>query len=209
MHRGFKMVKDAIRLCPLPLNLLKEQSLIDYANSILPYDTGIEIECNSPANKLVFERECRKISNIKNIEFTDEFKCRIPSGIKGLICLWEVCELLKKHCTLNPQSGIHYHVDFTDIKNWYAFKYNILTDSNSYIWILNSLKSWNYKGRYNEWIVSNSKTAVRLHSGYNTIEFRIGEMTFDYPLIIKRIIHCQNISKKIKLMNKDLLKSPE
>ena len=64
--------------------------------------------------------------------------------------------------------------------------------------MLKALKSWNYKGSYNTWTISNYRTAIRIPTEHSTIEYRIGEMSFDYELIIKRIIHCQNITRRLK-----------
>lgn len=208
MKHGYKMVRDAVRRCPLPL-LSLDSKLRQVAEDMLPYSTGIEIECylkdkDSMHDISKREKIASQIPDIMEVKFTEsELRFRIPSGIKGLICLYNISEFLKEHALINPSSGVHYHVDFTDVcenhEKLYSLFFLIPRD-----WILKSLESWGYTGSFNEWEVSFDKTAVKFHLDYRTVEFRIGEMTFDYELFIKRIIHCQNISRKIKAS----LKSP-
>ncbi len=205
------MVKEYVRQFPLPLLELKDAKLLTYANSFLKYDTGIEIECDfkyepnlSYNQKVVVQRKAidkfKAIPGIKSVNCDSyEQRFRIPYGIDGLICLWNICNTLKEFNSLNPLSGIHYHIDFTDV-----FQYIQTEDLESNEkWILKSLKSWKYDGSYNSWKVAfqrsvTTSTAVRVQSDFNTVEFRIGEMSFEYELLVKRIIHCQNISKLFK-----------
>jgi len=201
MHRPYKMVKDCVRHNPLPLLAIKDEKLLKIAKSSLKYDTGIEIECSQGEEYL--SKYFRNIPNILQVSNdSEEQRYRIPNGINGLVCLYTLCETLKKYSLLNPASGIHYHIDCTDMSenNW-EFLTAILyrqKSLNKLNWILNSLSSWNYKGTYNVWKVSTNKTVVRIHEEYKTIEFRIGEMSFDYEVLVKRIIHCQNIVHKLK-----------
>lgn len=207
MFKGYKIVKESVLHYPLQLLELKDKKLIAYAESFLKYDTGFEIECNFKLDNtkdiINSVKRFKEIPNIVHVSCDSmEQRFRIPTGIKGLICLYETCKLLKQESALNVDSGIHYHIDFT--KESYKNKYNeYWFRSNDFIksnndWILKALKSWNYKGKFNNWVCSKDKTAVKFHENYGTVEFRIGEMTFDYSLMIKRIIHCQNISTKIK-----------
>jgi len=168
------------------------------------------------------------LPDLLDVQITEnEQRFRIPAGLKGLVSLYKLTSYLKEFLGLNHSSGIHYHVDFTDAPEifinhvWLYIKANRIEYQRTYdiefekcyhsrmlkedrfmqentSWILDSLKHWNYTGRYNEHSVSFHKTQVRFHSTYNTVEFRIGEMTFDYELLVKRIINCCNISKKIK-----------
>ena len=200
MQHGYKFVRQAIKVLPLPLAQV-EGKLRDVANSYLPYSTGIEIECHikSGAGSLTMNRRFRDISNIMSVDIDQgEHRLRIPPGINGAICLYEICEKLKEYSLLNPGSGIHYHIDCKDIseEDYLSIARIHCNDSDSFI--LKALESWGYKGSYNAWMVSTSKQAVRFHRSYQTVEFRIGEMTFDYELMMKRILHCQNIVRKLK-----------
>lgn len=203
MQQGYGFIRDAIKSFPLPLDKL-ESKLKSVANSYLPYSTGMEIECNikstngSRRDSIFVEEMFKSISNIMAVDIDNhEQRFRIPKGVEGAICLYNITEKLKEYSSLNPASGIHYHIDFTDITR---DQFNNLLEqhrgTNSFI--LKALKSWDYKGNYNSWYVSGAKDAVRFHKTYQTVEFRIGEMTFDYELIMKRILHCQNICKKLK-----------
>ncbi len=87
---------------------------------------------------------------------------------------------------------IHYHIDCTDCYR------TIRNHVDSYPcegnWILDELDSWGYKGTYNGrriggWLRANS---------LETLEYRCGEMTFDYQDLIKNIIHANDITKRLK-----------
>ena len=204
MHRGYANVREQVRTCPLALAYLKESSLIEYANSFLTHDTGIEIECYQNNNFIITESKFRKIPDIISVNFDpSEKRFRIPSGIKGLICLYRICQLAKEHLTLNPESGIHYHIDFTkefelirQQSDSASIRRTFMCKNND--WLMESIKSWNYTGKFNQSIFSVIKnSSVRFHDGCKTIEYRIGEMSFDYEVLVKRIIHCQNMTKKL------------
>lgn len=196
MKHGYKSIKDSVRHYPLLLTSypVKLQKEID---KLLPYRTGIEIEINTYLT-VNGHNLFSSVSFLEKVVFEpQEIKFRIPSGIKGIICLYEICEILKKEYKLNPKSGIHYHIDCLDIERFNQFTFFHLNKDNS--WVLNTLKSWNYTGDYNEWEIGSLKnTVISFRDWHNTIEFRLGEMTFDYNLMLKRIIHAQNITKKLK-----------
>jgi hypothetical protein len=200
MKRAYENLRLLVKTNPLALSTIKDKSLLRVANSYLPYDTGIEIECSY--KKGFYAESIKAFKNIPHIKAVDcdgsEQRFRIPKGINGLICLYHLSLALKKYSNLNPDSGIHYHIDCTDIS---LKRYCIIANRHTMspdTFILKALKSWGYTGTYNSWQVSRQKTAVRFHARYQTIEFRIGEMTFDYELLIKRIINCQNITRKLK-----------
>jgi hypothetical protein len=199
VHKPYSKVKRLVKTNPLPLAKLSDKRLINLADSFLPVDTGIEIECN-------FKNGCNQsnfnISGLIQINCDkSEQRFRIPPGIKGLICLYELCEQLKLFSELNPKSGIHYHVDFTE--HFDKVDDSFLKENEKQI--VQSLDSWDYIGNYNKKKVSFFKTSwVRFHKSLKTIEFRIGEMSFDYELLVKRIIHCHKIRKELvnKLTNR-------
>lgn len=202
MQHGYKFIRQAIKLLPTSLAELKGQ-LRRVADGYLPYSTGLEIECHFKDEDNTSIRQMtsyyKSIPNIMAIGIDyEEQRFRIPSGVDGAICLYEICEKLKVHSMLNPASGIHYHIDCTDIskEDYLAIAAEHWSNGDSFI--LKALESWGYKGSYNAWKVSIGKQAVRFHIAYQTVEFRIGEMTFDYELMMKRILHCQNIVKKLK-----------
>jgi hypothetical protein len=206
MKNAYKNMRTAVFVAPHTLLSLPDK-LKRIANDLLPYSTGIEIECRrSDSYKLL---NFTNIPNIISIDNDDaEQRYHIPKGIKGMICLWEVCEQLQTNSLLDESSGIHYHIDMTDVidnlhkkheytdKAWHRITNPIIIPNND--WILKSLESWNYTGKYNDWRCSDIRTAVRYSDEFNTLEIRIGEMTFDYEVILNRILHSQRIVRKLK-----------
>lgn len=203
---GRKLDNGELRgLCehnPLALLLLTEREDINYVNTLFPLSIGMEIECNkkeeyNEVDKSQFQSYYKCIPTIMDVD-TDraEQRFRLPPGINGFICLAILCERLQIYSTLNMESGIHYHVDCT--RSW--DKIYARLDSELYMEdrmnIIKQLESWGYKGTFNAKYVSNTQNShswVRPQMGFKTLEFRIGEMSFDYKLIIKRILHLQQI----------------
>lgn len=191
-----KIIKSTPLLLSNYDNTVKE--LADY---YLPYSTGFEIECcnkdNVPLNiyrtiDYIIEAPCEE----------DELKFRIPKGIRGIKCLYLISESLRENAMLNPNSGIHYHVDFSD--DW-----NLLSKEevkNNSKWILEELDTWEYKGTFNsrECEFSERRNYTRFKNSTKTMEFRIGEMTFNYQLLFKRIIHVNDIVRRFKEKLKDI-----
>jgi hypothetical protein len=166
------------------------ETLVDIYDNYLPYTTGFEIECSQ--NKTFKIEHFKAIPDIVEVNVDSwEQRFQIPAGIKGLICLWNICEQLKLNSLLNEDSGIHIHVDMTG--------FSVPADTRRFRWMLDELDSWNYKGSYNNRNISISKgNWVRVNTSFKTIEFRICEMTFDYNVLIKRIIHVNSIVKRLK-----------
>lgn len=190
-----------IQLRNNPLFLKKIQSVHEVAEIMLPYDTGIELECFM--GKKFKVENFRKIPNIKSVDVDEaEQRFRIPNGLEGFICLYNLCETLKENSIPEVGSGIHYHIDFTN----YFDKVNQEFIDKIKKYILTELETWNYDGTYNLKDVSFARCWCRFCTGKKTIEYRIGEMSFDYKVLIKRILHCQKITNYVKreIMLKDL-----
>jgi len=160
---------------------------------LLPFSTGFEIEC---MRKDTFShRVFTNIPNIMSVNIDkDEQRFRIPSGLTGLRCLSDISQALKRNSELDPRSGVHYHIDCTDMYHKITPE---LVEANKE-WILAELDSWGYKGTYNGRDMSWTRDWVRVHQHCKTLEFRIGEMTFDYEVLCKRILHCNEIVRKFK-----------
>lgn len=191
-------LEEAIKKFPLSLLAIKDKETLEIIDSYLPFSVGIEIECD---NKKSFNEQIFKnIPNIIEVNCSsNEKRFRIPNGLKGMVCLFEITKLLKKECLLNPLSGIHYHIDMTDV--FHFIDTTIIENNKNYI--LEELDTWEYKGTYNKRDVKlNVRCWVRFDSYKKTCEFRIGEMTFDYELIFKRILHCTDIIKKFRKLIK-------
>lgn len=168
----------------------------EVADHYLPHDTGIEIECSTTKEwkKELFDEIPDLVSN----DSTDgEQRFRIPSGLKGFRCLYNICELLKQTC-LYSHSGIHYHID---MRHTYKSIVNQAFMKNTEDYIIKELESWDYKGTYNS---KRLGSWYRFQAGYETIELRVGEMTFDYNTMCKRIVHGHYIVKILEKMNSHL-----
>jgi hypothetical protein len=188
-------IEEAIYRFPLSLNSIKNEILINQINQFLPYSTGIEIECRQSSHF--------KLSKFENIPDIMDVQCdsgeqrfRIPNGIKGMICLFNICKQLKLNSELNPLSGIHYHIDMTDVFHLLTKE---LVDKNKE-WILIELDKWeDAKNTFQKRDCRiNDRCYVNFQSQFKTAEIRIGTQSFDYAFIIKRIIEANQMIRKFK-----------
>lgn len=199
-----ELIEDAIYSNPLVLLTVQDESLLQLINDYLPYSIGIEIECpkSNDFNLSAFT----SIPDIMDVNITSgEQRFRIPNGLAGLVCLFNICEQLKINSELNPESGHHYHIDMT---NGFDQLTNEYVKANA-DWMLKELDSWGYTGKYNTRTIELSMSAnwVRFQPSFKTAEFRIGNMTFDYSIIVKRLIHACQIIKRLKspLINDEII----
>lgn len=189
--------KDLLEECVYhaPLTLLTVPNIDEYIlKNFLPYSIGIEIECEQNSNFDV--KAFNSIPDIMHVQVDSyEQRYRIPRGLPGLICLYNICNQLKVHSELNEGSGIHYHVDMTDC---FSRLNNDNVKANS-PWILNELDTWGYTGTYNnrECLID-CRCWVNFQSRFKTAEIRIAEMTFDYQLMVRRIVSASKIIGKLK-----------
>lgn len=187
-------ILDILKTVPL---VLQEDNIdaIKVSDYYLPFSVGIEFECLKDENFNI--KDFESIPTIIDINVdSNEQRFRIPKGLKGLQCLYNISEALKKNSLLNPLSGIHYHIDCTEI-------YDKFTDKNvqdNETWMLKELDSWGYRGTYNRRKIKFNcgHQWIRFQSYFKTMECRIGEMTFDYELLFKRITHLSDIVRKFK-----------
>lgn len=214
MKAPYAMMREGIKSYPSSL-LFLPPNLQKIAAKSLPYSVGIEVECR-PNDEYEQEIAFRRYMIDKTGEHWTSFfydfnfdkgeqTFRLREGITGLIALDHMCNFLQIHYTLNPKSGIHYHVNMNDV-NWRKIDENLSNLISShhikrYIpdRIVKSLESWNYKGSYNNKGVGTVKQywgVFREH--YKTFEIRIGEMSFDYRVLSKRVIHACEIVRKLK-----------
>jgi hypothetical protein len=187
---------DLINNNPIVLLAIKDKNSIDFINNQLPYSTGIEIECNSLDNfdESIFE----KIPDIMAVNCDScEKRFRIPNGLRGIICLYNICQELPKYCSLNLGSGIHYHIDCTETSKKLHTKQVINRNNN---WIIDDLARWETAKdtTSNDAKCDLIRCWCHFSTEFYTIEIRIGEMTFDYSTIIKRILDGNRIVKKLK-----------
>lgn len=189
-----ELIEKCIYKNPLALLAIGDDvESIRLVNSYLPFTTGFEIECTQdPLFELSSFTNIPDIVNV-NIDSSEQ-RFQIPAGISGFICLWHITEQLKTNSQLNYGSGLHYHIDFGETACAKIRK----VEYDKFKWILDELDSWKYIGTYNKRAITDSRTWVRVPTEHKTVEIRIGEMSFDYELIIKRIIHCNQIVMKMK-----------
>ncbi len=194
MNKLEELLERAVLTAPLSLLSIKDPIALDYINNMLPFSTGFEIECR--------QKDTYNINNFRNIPDimavnvdSGEQRYRIPNGLRGIICLYNISQQLNLNSELNPLSGIHYHVDMT--KTFGSINNKFIEDNRE--WILKELESWEYDGNFNSKGIGYGHYWVRLSQEHKTSEFRIGEMTFDYQLLIKRIVHCNSIVKKMNI----------
>ncbi len=183
---------------PLPFLFTKDANTVHTLNTLLPYSIGIEVECGWNEDIADHEELFQKIPYAMDVNTSSrEKRIRIPNGLSGIFCLYFTSLALKRFCLLNPLSGIHYHVDCTEVKDFTAFSSFMVKQSD---YILSELDTWGYKGNYNKKKVDNTGgfSWVRNNIGHHTMEFRIGEMTFDYSVLIKRILHVSAIIQNVK-----------
>lgn len=224
MYRPYRKAKDYVFTNPLLLDTITDDKILSIINNMMPREVGIEIECDFNTNHpniYGYISHERMFSGIKGLievhNDREEQRYRLSSGIIGMQALYEVCKRLHIYSKINNGSGIHYHIDFRDKWNDLMNKLDRIHDGSggrykSLQWMLDRVSHWRYKGNYNKPYVSTNKKAIRIHSGTHTIEFRTGEMTFDYELMIRRIISAQSVVKTLihKLDNNTLsLKSPQ
>lgn len=195
-------IEDAIYKHPLSLLQITDEKVRRTIDKYLPFSTGFEIECRwiEGLDQEFLRNKFNEIPSLMDIDITDdEQRFRIPPGLNGLICLYNISEKLRQfgHIT---NSGIHYHVDMTD---WY---FTAVEGGPEFIqhneeWILKELDTWNYTGSYNPRAVDRfygGRKWVRFKQETRTCEIRIGEMTFDYQILVKRIIHANKIVRRLK-----------
>lgn len=187
-------LKEYVYSTPLFLLNLTDSEDIEFINNLLPYSTGFEIECN--------QTEYYDVSLFKNIpdiidvnNDSSEQRYRIPNGLVGMLCLYNICNQLKVNSSYS-NSGIHYHIDMTN-------SFHLLTSENvgrNSEWILKELDIWGYKGNYNGRTCDLNRgdsVWIRFQKYFKTAEIRIGEMSFEYEVLIKRIIHANKIIRKL------------
>lgn len=163
-------------------------------NDVLPFSIGLEFECpNKDTYDLIKFQEIPHIMEVSND--SSEKRFRIPHGIKGAICLDNILEQMRVNCIDEVNSGIHYHVDMTDVFQYVNHK---SINSNKH-WILNEFDKWGTADvdRSRDCMLD-CRCWVQFQSQFKTCEVRIGEMSFDYNTVITRVIDASRIVRMFK-----------
>lgn len=131
-------------------------------------------------------------------------------GFKQLAGLYQVLEVMKNNCIDCKGSGIHIHIDIspfyyptTKKRNWYGddfyLKLQQVLIQNSYLDKVHEIFGNKYYGTYNRKTCSINEKGrwINIRTNYDTIEFRIGNLTFDYTELIDIVIKLQSLVKKV------------
>lgn len=192
---GEESIDIAKLLSTVPLVVQDTPDAREVADYLLPFGIGIEFECDQGEDYDV--RAFEEIDGIVEVRVDSaEQRYRIVKGFDGLKALYRLSRTLIRYSRLNLGSGIHYHIGLNDyfedfVQLYEEDKDHILKDT-----ILKELDKWNYEGTYNRRAVTFHRTWVRLNKHYQTAEVRIGEMTFNYELLFKRITHACSIFRE-------------
>lgn len=192
----FIRIEKLIYEFPIPLLSIENKEIIKTIDTYLPYSIGIEFEC--------FQKSTYDIKRFKNIPYImavevdcSEQRYRIPNGLKGLVCLYHICTEMKYNSELDLRSSNHYHFDFTDVlikKNECEFEnINEFINIKNTEFIFNELIKWE-----TAFDLSRKDNWIRFFNPLGTLEIRIGEPTFEYDIIVKRLIDGCRISKYLK-----------
>lgn len=197
-----------------------DPDVIEVGNFFLPRSTGFEMEFDNDGE---LTGEMFKEVTLLHLDINrSEQRFRIPKGIEGLKSLYQISMILKKNALFSDYSGIHYHVDCTDFYDKISRK--LLKYEQD--WILEELDTWDYRGSYNSRgincvglpFTSDIESVgiiaggwLRFQDYYKTMEFRIGNMTFEYKTLFNRITRANHIVEQFKyniLINDIKLNSP-
>ena len=191
----YELIKEKLFISPLLLlkECLTDKEILDYCNSFLPYSVGIEIEAHVKSEYLNY-LEGINFYCLHKYNHSSEQTFRIPEGYKGLLCLELYSSYLKKYQT-NTDSGNHYHIDCTN--NYSAINSKMKLERD---FVLSELDKWETYDTVNKReVVSDSKfNWVNMRRHFNTAEFRIGELTCEFPLLLNRIMSLTHIVKTIR-----------
>jgi len=192
-------------------------------NDFFPYSVGIEVECSMIAtlyNEISrigtpdrVDLKYFRLDNVMEVQSTiNEQRFRLPSGPTQALALLQVCNFLNDNCFFNKKSGIHIHVDMTDIMkrddvHYDVYRIDRLINKKR---VLSRLHSFSYGGIYNHYDLTPRMHNIHFSSSYvhitekRTLEYRIFSQTFDYHKLLIFIKACQSITREVK---KDLLKN--
>ena len=181
---------------------------------MIPVRSSIEIECFNSLSRVYNQRDFPTMAKKYDIltyrddRSTGSQYCEHRLSIQNYSQasgLYKALLDMKKHCQLNPGSGIHIHINAPKISNIPSIEYNrefrnkIVIFFNSRFDQIEELFG-KYTGTYNEKSVrfenKGSWINIRYYT-FSSIEFRTAPMTFEYTTIIKWIIGCNKIVKDL------------
>lgn len=129
-------------------------------------------------------------------------------GFRQLVGFHKVLETMKSDLISCPGSGIHIHIDISpfipdkieDRRGTYErWLENIRNQMVINLDMVYEIFGSKYTGEYNRKScrIDQKGNWVNIRSGFKTIEFRIGELTFDYEELIDIVIKLQKLTKEV------------
>lgn len=230
-----KAVKRFPYLIPLYMKDKSFDPKITYGimKKMLPLRFSIEIECLGALNKGNRTRDLNKLYNVYsltrdyypeqaeedylNATILNEHRISVL-GFKQLVGFYNVLEAMKHSLFYCKGGGIHIHIDLTPFyysdnnsKSWkadsyYVKLYNILS-TDAYLNRVYKIFGSKYAGTYNRRSceIDSKGNWINIRPYFKTIEFRIGDLTFEYEELIDIVIQLQALIKEInyKINNKN------
>lgn len=178
-----KVLRLAIYNPKQMINSIKCFGNVNHAYSILdkyfPMRVGIEIE---GVKKHTFDFEKNVLPSKGEMFYTPSYP-EIRFSFQGFKYLSRL-SLFMQSFVPDYDYGIHIHIDGKgiDINNPKLFPQDLL----NYL-----IQFFQYKGSFNKPCVSNSKTAIKFHQQYGTVEYRILPMTNSYSEMVRWILILQ------------------
>ena len=212
-------VKNALLLEPyLIKHYLKRK---DYDKKItkgilrkmLPLRSSIEIECISSlkincsiSNYSLLKKGVIDLDDDNNTCINEYCEHRISiCDYKQALGLYNILKEMKKYCKLNPISGTHIHIDYSSILCSLS-----ITDTDSFYHILRDefdkeldtvyqIFGSKYNGVFNRKItrINYKGSWISIRTNLRSIEYRIGDCTFEYNEIIKQMIDLNKLTIKV------------
>ena len=202
-------VRDAVLTAPhlIPV-YLKDKSFNPKITTgimakMLPLRWGIEFECIGAIPGIIqmnipqWGNESNKVCEFSQDTRTADVENEIRISGRGythLTGLYNLLQHMKQCCQIVKGGGIHIHINhsgyYADINKMLVFFQQECVLDKVY-----EIFGSQYKGIYNAKVAAWSKGSwVRITD--NTIEFRIGELTFEYTEIVKILIALQSLMKQ-------------
>lgn len=200
---------------------------------MLPLRFSIEIECLGALNKGDRTQDLNKLYNVYsltrdysyvrteedylNATVLNEHRISVL-GFKQLVGFYNVLEAMKHSLFYCKGGGIHIHIDLTPfyysdnnsnswkVESYYIKLHNVLS-TNAYLDRVYKIFGSKYTGTYNRRSceIDSKGNWINIRPYFKTIEFRIGDLTFEYEELIDIVIQLQALVKEInyKINNKN------
>ncbi len=161
-------------------------------NEYLPFRVGIEFEHGEVPYNYFYDSNSLGLYFNHGITLGSSETQVSFKGYKNLIYLYKYLNFLSDTVPFNLDSGIHIHIDATN----FFESINVMSIPQSIIDYI--IQIFDYTGSYNDHIMSTWKQAIRIHGRYQTLEYPIFKMTYNYSDLVKWILICSYLNKCVK-----------